>query len=111
VDSASNRSAPKHFAHLHIIQPSRFSTLLNESPTDWKTDNVFRQSRAYAAILINGYSLGLLQQEREAQHSPLSIAEVKGCTYLTDMVLRHNNNLTLPSFFFFCFNVLSPPPT
>jgi len=99
VDIAGNHSPPQHFAHLHTIQLSRVSTLLNESRTDWKTDNVFRQSRAYAAMLIKGYSLGLPKQEREAQHSPPSIAEVKGCMYLIDMVLRHNNNLTLPSFF------------
>jgi len=102
VDSAGNRSPPQHFAHLHIIQLSRISTLLNESPKDWKTDNVFRQSQAYAAMIIKDYSVGLLQQEREAQHSPPSIAEVKGCMYLSDMVLRHNNNLTLPSFFVQC---------
>jgi len=99
VDSAGNPSPPQNFAHLQIIQLSRVSTLKNESPTDWKTENVLRQSQAYAAMLIKGYSLGLLQQESKAQHSPLSIAEFKGCMYLTDMVLRHNNNRTLPSLF------------
>lgn len=29
---------PQNVVHLHIIQLSRVSTLLNESPTDWKTD-------------------------------------------------------------------------